>query len=392
MTEPGLFAVGNVAGLYLRVNESGTRQWKLRTVIGGRRGDVGLGGFPSVTLAQAIDKARKARDVIEGGTDPRAKRKQAKAHIEWTFDRCAEEYIELHRPSWKNAKHADQWVSTLNTYASPLIGNKHVRDISVGDVISIIEPHWTTKNETMVRTRNRIELVLGWAASRGYRDKTNPAQWKGNLQHALPKPGKVNQRQHHAALPHQQINALWTRLEAVEGMSAAALRFTILTAARSGETRGAVWSEIDLDTGLWVIPASRMKASREHRVPLSSEAVELLKSLPRFEPAEGQPDYVFPGRTGGTLSDMSLTQVLRRLKVEAVPHGMRSSFADWAAETSYPHEVREMALAHAVGDATVQAYTRTDLLERRRQMMNDWGRYVATPATSASVTNIRKAA
>jgi integrase len=267
-----------------------------------------------------------------------------------------------------------------------------VRDISVGDVLAVIEPHWTTKNETMVRTRNRIELVLGWAASRGYRDKTNPAQWKGNLQHALPKPGKVNQRQHHAALLHQQINALWTRLEAVEGMSAAALRFTILTAARSGETRGAVWSEIDLDTGLWVIPASRMKASREHRVPLSAEAVELLKSLPRFEPAEGQLDYVFPGRTGGTLSDMSLTQVLRRLKVEAVPHGMRSSFADWAAETSYPHEVREMALAHAVGDATVQAYTRTDLLERRRQMMNDWGRYVATPATSASVTHIRKAA
>lgn len=392
LTEPGMHAVGTVAGLYLRIKpDTLTKQWKLRTIIGGRRGDVGLGGYPSVTLAQATEKARQARDDIDNGTDPRAQRRAAKVNIEWTFGRCAEEYIKLHRPSWKNDKHADQWVSTLETYAAPVIGSKHVRDVTVGDVLAVIEPHWLTKNETMVRVRNRIELVLGWAAARGYRDKVNPAQWKGNLEHTLPKPSKVNQRQHHTALPHKKINALWTRLMAVEGTSAKALQWVILTACRSGEARGATWDEIDLEAGLWTIPASRMKAGREHRVPLSAEAVALLQSLPRFEPAEGEPDLIFPGRSGKPLSDMSLTATLRRLKVEAVPHGMRSSFADWAAETSYPHDIREMALAHAVGDSTVQAYTRTDLLERRRQMMQDWGRYVST-TTSASVTSIRRAA
>jgi integrase len=384
--------VGGVTGLALVVKPSGTRSWVLRVVVGGKRSHIGLGGYPDATLAQAHERARQAKDKIHQGIDPLAEKRRRKTEVVWTFDRCAAEYIKLHRPSWKNAKHAEQWVSTLNTYASPTIGEKPVRDVSVGDVLAVIEPHWLTKNETMVRTRNRIELVLGWAASRGYRAKENPAQWKGNLEHTLPKPSKVNQRQHHTALPHKQVNALWERLNTIEGMSAKALQWAILTACRSGEARGATWSEIDLDAGLWTVPAERMKAAREHRVPLSPEALELLQSLPRFVPADGELDLIFPGRAGKQLSDMSLTAVLRRLKVEAVPHGMRSSFADWAADTSYPYEIREMALAHAVGDATVQAYTRTDLLERRRQMMADWGRYITTPATSASVVSIRKAA
>jgi integrase len=390
-TEPGMYAVGTVPGLYLRVKDTHTRQWKLRTMIGGRRGDIGLGGYPAVTLAMATEKARQARELVAQGTDPRAKRKLAKAHIEWTFDRAASEYIELHRAAWKNAKHAAQWVSTLEHYASPVIGFKHVRDVTVSDVLSIIEPHWTTKNETMVRLRNRIELVLSWAAARGYRDKVNPAAWKANLEHTLPKPGKVNKRKHHRALPHQQINALWQRLEAVEGMSSAALRFTILTACRSGEARGATWAEVDLDAGVWIVPAERMKAAREHRVPLSPEALILLQSLPRFEVQDDEQDLVFPGRSGKPLSDMSMTAVLRRLKVDAVPHGFRSSFADWAAETSYPHEIRELALAHSIGDKTVTAYTRTDLMQRRRQMMTDWAGYVTTQS-SASVTSIKRKA
>jgi integrase len=392
LTEPGMHFVGGVTGLALVVKPSGTRSWVLRVAVGGKRSHIGLGGYPDTTLAQAQERARKVKDQIRDGIDPLDEKRRRKTEVVWTFDRCADEYIKLHRPSWKNSKHGDQWINTLKTYVSPVFGDRNVRDITVGDVLGAIEPIWLAKNETAVRVQQRIELVLGWAASRGYRSKENPAQWRGNLQHTLPKPSKVNQRQHHKALPHSQANELWKRLQAVDGMSAKSLQWVILTACRSGEARGATWGEIDIERHLWTVPAARMKSSREHRVPLSDAAIELLESLPRFEPAEGQPDYVFPGRTGGQLSDMSLTAVLRRLKVDAVPHGLRSTFADWSAETTtYPQEIREMALAHSVGDATVQAYTRTDLIERRRQLMDDWARHVTTPATSASVVSIRKA-
>jgi len=401
LAEPGFHSVGGVAGLYLRIADSKAKQtdeakpvqaksWILRTMIGSTRHDIGLGPYPEVSLADARKKATDSKEEIRQGINPIAKRKQDKAHIEWTFGRCADEYIKLHRVGWKSAKHADQWVNTLETYASPVIGNKHVKDVMVGDVLAIIEPHWTTKNETMVRLRNRIELVLGWAGGRGYRDRVNPAAWKGNLEHTLPKPSKVNQRQHHTALPYKQINGLWQRLTELKGTSATALRFAILTACRSGEARGATWGEIDMDAGLWVIPAARMKAGREHRVPLSPEALELLQQQPRFVPADGQPDLLFPGRSGKPLSDMSLTAVLRRLEVEAVPHGFRSTFADWRAEqTTYPHEVAEMALAHTLGDKTRESYQRTDMMERRRQMMQDWARYITTRQTTATVTSIK---
>lgn len=393
LKEPGLHAVGTVSGLYLNVTRVGTRSWILRTKIGNKRADIGLGAYPAVSLALAHEKAQAAKDQIQNGINPIAQRQQKRAVIEWTFDRCASEYIKLHREGWKNAKHADQWESTLAAYASPVIGSKHVRDVTVGDVLAIIEPHWTSKNETMVRTRNRIELVLGWAASRGYRPKDNPAQWRGNLQHSLPKPSKVNNRQHHAALPYKDAHGFMLKLAQVEGMSAKALQWVILTACRSGEARGAAWDEIDLKAGLWTIPKERMKADREHRVPLSAQALELLKSLPRFEPVEGKPDYVFTGRSGGELSDMSLTALIRRMKVDATAHGFRSTFADWAAEqTAYPVELREMALAHTLGNKTREAYQRGDMMERRRAMMGDWATYLTTIPTSASVIQLRGAA
>ena len=392
LTAPGFHAVGTVAGLHLVVTATGARSWILRTKIGTKRSDVGLGGYPAVTLAEAHEKARATKAQISAGVDPLQQRRQNRTTIEWTFDRCAAEYIKLHRDSWKNAKHAAQWESTLATYAAPVIGSKHVRDVTVGDVLAIIEPHWLTKNETMVRLRNRIELVLSWAASREYRPKENPAAWRGNLQHSLPKPSKVNQRQHHAALPAREMHGFFQRLALVEGMAAKALQWVILTACRSGEARGATWGEIDFNAGLWSIPESRMKAGRPHTVPLPPEALELLQSLPRFVPPEGGPDYLFPGRSGGQLSDMSMTALMRRMKVEAVPHGFRASFTEWASElTSYPVELREMALAHALDDKTREAYQRGAMVEKRRQMMADWSRFLTTAPAQATVTSIKRA-
>jgi integrase len=392
ITKPGLNFVGTVSGLGLLVSKNGTRSWVLRTKIGSKRRDVGLGAFPEISLAQAHDKARKAKDAILNGIDPIGERKRLRNQIEWTFDRAAEEYISLHREGWKNAKHAAQWVSTLANYVAPVFGSKHVKDITTGDVLAVIQPHWLTKNETMVRVRNRIELVLGWSASRGYRTTDNPAVWRGHLEHSLPAPSKVNKREHHAAMPYRELHNFIERLAQVDGMSARALEWVILTACRSGEARGATWNEIDLEAGLWTVPGSRMKAGREHRSPLSPQAIKLLQVLPRIQPPDGQPDYLFPGRSGGQLSDMSLTTLMRRMKVNAVPHGMRSSFADWAAEqTNYPVELREMALAHTLGDKTREAYQRTDLMERRRLMMCDWARYLHTKPSTASVTNINAA-
>ena len=371
----GLHAVGTVSGLYLAISASGARSWILRTKIGSKRSDIGLGSYPAVTLAAAHEKAQATKERINLGIDPIAERRASRSIIEWTFKRCAEEYIKLHRDGWKNMKHAQQWENTLETYAYPIMGNKHVRDISVGDVLSVIEPYWSTKNETMVRLRNRIELVLAWAAARGYRPRENPAAWRGNLDATLPKPSKVNKRTAHKALPFDQIHGFISNLRKSEGMSSKCLQWLILTAARSNEARGAKWSEIDEKTASWTIPASRMKAGREHRVPLSKAALALLKTIPKFE---GN-DNIFQGRGNSPLSDMSMTLQMRRMKVDAVPHGFRSTFIDWAAEcTNYPPELREMALAHTLGDKTQAAYQRGDLFERRRALMEDWSSYIDT--------------
>ncbi len=387
LTEPGLHAVGTVAGLRLLVKPTGARSWVLRTMIGTRRAELGLGGYPTVSLAQAIDYAREALQAIRAGSDPAAERRSKRVTVEWTFERTAIAYIAAHRAGWKNAKHADQWGNTLQTYAYPHFGAKHVRDVTKADVLAAIEPIWSTKNETATRVRNRIELVLNYAVQRELRPEgLNPARWRGNLDAALPKPAKVAQVEHHAALPIDGMHAFMQRLRKAEGMGARALEFVILTAARSGEVRGATWPEIDLQAAVWTIPAERMKAGRAHRVPLSDRALELLEALPRFEGC----DLVFPGTKNQPLSDMTLTAVLRRMKVEATAHGFRSTFRDWAAErTSTPNEVAEMALAHAVGDATEAAYRRGDLFEKRRELMTLWARFIDTEPAKGNVRALR---
>ncbi|MDE2368510.1 MAG: integrase arm-type DNA-binding domain-containing protein [Burkholderiales bacterium] len=392
LTEPGLHFVGVVPGLALQVTATGARSWTLRVVIAGKRRDMGLGGYPEVTLAAARDKAREARELIRQGVDPIQRQQAAQSALRaamaeaLTFKECATAYMKAHRAGWKNAKHAQQWENTLKQHAFPIIGELLVRDVKLVQVLAVLEPIWTTTNETAVRLRGRIELVLDWAAARGLRDGLNPARWRGHLDKLLPKPSKVNKAEHHAALPIGDVGAFMVRLRAAEGMGARALEFTILTAARSGEARGATWAEIDLEAKLWTVPGERMKAGKEHRVPLSAEALALLKSLPRMAGSE----LVFPAPRGGMLSDMTLAAVLRRMEVPAVPHGFRSTFRDWAAErTAYPRDVAEMALAHAIGDKVEAAYRRGDLFEKRRLMMADWAQFLGRPEVKGNVIDMQ---
>lgn len=392
LTKPGLCFVGNVPGLALQVTPTGARSWVLRVMVGGRRRDMGLGNYPSVLLAEARKKAREARELIREGVDPIERQRAAQSALRaavadaLTFRQCAEAYMAIHEAGWKNAKHAQQWRNTLETYAYPVMGDLLVGDVGKGHVLAALQPIWTAKNETASRLRGRIELVLSYAMQAGYRPEgLNPARWRGGLDKLLPPPSKVNGRAHHLALPVSEVGAFVARLRAAEGMGARALDFAILTAARSGEARGATWAEIDADAKVWTVPAGRMKAGKEHRVPLSADALALLKALPRM----GGTDLVFPAPRGGVLSDMTLTAVMRRMEVAAVPHGFRSTFRDWAAErTNYPSDVAEMALAHAIGDKVEAAYRRGDLFEKRRKMMADWATFIATPEKKASVIDL----
>ncbi len=377
----GLHAAGGATGLYLRVAPTGARNWILRVTIGNRRRDMGLGGWPDVPLTEARDRARTARRKIEAGIDPIEERKSTKDTLRATlsFAECAKRTkrtIEAKRPEWKSAKHAEQWKNTLDTYTKPIIGNMPVDMIELRHVVEILSPLWTEKTETATRVRSRIEAVLAWATVSGFRKGDNPARWRGNLDAVLAKPGKVKRVVHHAAMPIDALPDFATALRAQEGIAPRALEFLILTAARSGEVRGATWQEIDLDAAVWIVPAQRMKASKEHRVPLAARVVAIVKAMPRMAGS----DYVFPAVRGGQLSDMALNAVMRRMKADAVPHGFRSTFRDWTAErTAYPRDVAEMALAHAIGDKVEAAYRRGDLLEKRTRLMTDWAKFVATP-------------
>jgi integrase len=296
----------------------------------------------------------------------------AQRSAQQSFSTVAAAYIAQHEKSWKNAKHSAQWTATLQKYAQPVIGALLVRDVTTAHVIKVLEPIWTTKTETASRVRSRIELVLDFATARGLREGPNPARWRGNLDAALPKASKLAKVQHHAAVAVDQMGVFVAQLRAQNGMGARALEFAILTAARSGEVRNATWSELDLRAALWTVPASHMKAGREHRVPLSKPAIKLLEALPAGEPS----DFLFPGLRG-PLSDMSLTAVLKRMKVEATAHGFRSSFRDWVSEhTSHSSEVAEMALAHAVDDKVEAAYRRGDLFGKRMALMDDWAAFL----------------
>jgi integrase len=378
----------------------------LRVVVAGKRRDVGLGAYPGVTLAAAREKAAEARSLVRNGIDPveqaRAARSQLQAETAkaLTFEQCAAAFIKAHREGWKNAKHAQQWQSTLAQWAFPKMGALLVRDVDQAHVLAVLEqpanpaqpegPNlWGGKTETASRVRGRIESVLAWATARGMRQGENPARWRGHLDKLLPKPSKVAKVEHHAALPVADMGAFMVRLRQMQGSGAKALEFAILTAARSGEVRGMTWAELDLQVGIWTVPASRMKAKKEHRVPLSNEALALIKAQPRIAETE----LVFAGAGGRMLSDMTLTATLRRMEVAATAHGFRSTFRDWAGErTAYPREVIEHALAHQLKDKAEAAYARGDLFDKRRRLMQDWSAFVdSVGAPSAEVIPMNRA-
>ena len=373
----GAHAVGGVPGLYLQI-VGGSRAWVLRFVAGDKRRRMGLGSYPGVTLAQARDKARAARQLIDQGQDPIQSRqavmhKAAAARARaLTFCKASEQFIAAREAEWRNPKHRTQWVNSLATYADPVIGQLDVGDITQQHVLQVLEPIWRTKTETASRVRGRIEQILDWAAVRGHRRGENPARWTGHLDKLLPKPSKIARVEHHRAIDVDHAPAVVASIMASAGLGAQALLLQVLTATRSGEVRGALWGEIDLDAAVWSISAERMKAQRPHRVSLSGQAVALLRLQSRVEGCE----LVFPSAKRTLLSDVTLLAVMRRLKLDAVPHGFRSTFRDWAAErTDYPRDLIEMALAHAIESKVEAAYRRGDMLARRGQLMQDWADY-----------------
>ncbi|RAI01010.1 integrase [Acuticoccus sediminis] len=357
-------------GLYLHVKPGGWRGWKFITNKGGRRREKGLGAFPKVTLADARKAAARIRLAMDDGEDPFAKAEAAPTVP--TFANAAEQFIDGMEAGWKNPKHRQQWRNTLDTYCKPM-ADKSVAEIDTNDVLACLTPIWTAKAETASRVRGRIERVLDFARARGWRNGINPALWRGHLSAILPAAGKLK-RGHHGAMPYPDVPALMKTLAERRGTAARALTFTILTAARSGEVRGATWAEIDLDKAVWIVPADRMKAGREHRVPLSPPALAVLEALPK-----GGPDaLVFPGqKKDRPMSDMTLGAVLKRMELNNFTvHGFRSCFSTWVTEcTDATIEVREAALAHAAGDRVAAAYNRSDHFARRRALMDDWATY-----------------
>jgi integrase len=387
--------------LYLFVRGTG-RTWVFRyTAPDGLRRNMGLGSLDSIPLARARAEAAKLRAEVRdplSPSDPQERRKQERAGARldqarrMTFQRCAEAYIDSQKHGWKNPKHTAQWESTLATYVYPLIGDLPIAEVDTALVIKCLDPIWTTRNETARRIRGRVESILDWARTSGFRTGENPARWKGHLENILAAPSKVQVVKHHAALPIGEVGTFMQLLRQREGVGARALEFAILTAARSGEVRGATWSEIDLSGLVWTIPAERMKAGKEHRVPLSPRAVEILKGMGKVTGSE----FVFPGaKPDRPMSDMTLTSVLRRMdRGDLTAHGFRSTFRDWAGETTNSsREVIEHALAHQLKDKAEAAYARGSLFQKRRRLMDNWATYCATVrGESANVVEIRGAA
>jgi integrase len=392
-TVRGLYADG--WGLYLLVGRNGTKSWVYRYRQDGRLRDMGLGPLRLVSLAEAREEAQVWRKLRHKGADPIAARRAEKAEKRLqsaraiSFRQCAERYIAAHRAGWKNAKHAAQWPSTLATYAYPIFGEFAVQAVDVALVMQALEPIWQNKPETASRVRQRIEAVLDWAKALKFREGENPARWRGHLENLLPAPTKIRQVEHHAALPYSEIGAFMGAVRGQEGVAARALELTILTAARTGEVIGAGWDEFDLAGGMWTVPAERMKAQREHRVPLSAPALALLTALHETRTGE----FVFSGaRRGKPISNMAMLMLLRRMgRGELTAHGFRSTFRDWAAErTNFPSKIAEMALAHVVSDKVEAAYRRGDLVAKRRQLMDAWGRYCTAPPAAGEVVALRR--
>lgn len=405
LTRPGWHAVGGVAGLLLQirvpsgVSSTLSRSWVLRLRMAGKRQPLGLGPYPQVTLAEAREQARQLVQEARKGVDLMAKKRAlrsallAKATKNKTFAECAAAYLKAHATDYSNEKHRKQWSSTLETYAYPIIGKLLVSDIGMRHVLDVLQQPsvdrkkrvgtlWEVKTETAKRLLDRIRAVLDYSTVNEYRSGMNPATWKGYLDTQLAAPGPLKKVRHQPALPYNHIGAFMARVRKNTSVSARAIEFLILTGVRSGSVRLATWSEIDLSQSLWVIPAAHTKRRVEHRVPLQPQAIQLLQALPRIAGTE----IIFPNNQGKRLSDMALSQLMRgmrergELTEDAVPHGFRSTFRDWAAEqTNYPDEIRKAASGHAVGDAVKTAYQRTDLLEKRRQLMNDWANFLDQP-------------
>ena len=402
------FAVGGVSGLVLQITPTGSRAWLLRTQVGDKRREIGMGGFPDVTLAMARERARVAKDKIRQGIDPVVERKAARAALSTaqrrglTFADAVDRCLAAKLDAFGNSKHRDQWRNTLQTYATPELGAMLVQDITVQDVVRVLEPIWQEKTETATRVRGRIEAVMSWATVAGHRSGDNPARWLGNLKELLPAASKVAKSDNQPAVQIEDAPRWFAAIRARDGMGSRAVEFAALTAARSQEVRGAQWDEIDLKSGMWTIPAQRMKMDREHRVPLAPEAIAMLKVLPRF----ADNPLVFPAPRGGKLSDMTLSAAMKRLhetdvsqgepgfvdrvsKRPAVPHGLRSTFRDWVAEhTHFPGDMAEVALAHKISNAAEASYRRGDMIEKRRAMMGAWSGYLTGKVAGGNVISI----
>lgn len=378
LTDAGFYAVGGAKGLYLNVSSAIVRSWILRYTWGVKRKDLGLGGYPAISLKRAREKALEAHNNIDKGIDPVEKKRSEREAIKkeqanrLTFMDAALRCHALKSPEFRNYKHSRDWISTLERHAFPTLGNMPIQDIDTPHILKMLEPIWQTKTETATRVRQRTEAVLTWATVSKYRKGDNPARWDGNLKELLPNPSKITKVKHFTALPWQQVGQFIVDLRKRPGVSAKALEFSILTAARSGEVRGMTWDEVDLGSRVWTIPEDRIKAGRLHKVPLSDTAIAILEALPRFD---GVP-FVFPSYKGGMLSNNGLLSVMKRMGLDAVPHGFRSTFKDWARNcTSYPDEVSELALAHVNSDSTRAAYARDELLPQRAMLMNDWATF-----------------
>jgi integrase len=380
-------------GLYLQVSAGGAKSWIFRFTLDGRAREMGLGPVHAIPLAEARKRATECRRMRVDGIDPIEARsahrgwKKLEAAKAMTFDACAAAYIAAHEASWRNAKHREQWRNTLSSYAGPVFGSLPVQSIDVGLVMKALEPIWHTKPETATRLRGRIEAVLDWATVRSYRNGENPARWRGHIDKLLPARSKVHKVKHHPALPYNEMADFMTALRNQEGIAARALEFLIVTGARTGEVINAPWDEIDLNEKLWVVAAARMKAEREHRVPLSAAAMAVLKRMKEICESE----FVFAGgKQGKPLSNMAMLAVLKRIgRGDLTCHGFRSTFRDWAAEsTNFPREVVEMALAHTIESKVEAAYRRGDLFQKRRQLMEAWARFCVTTRSRSEVVPI----
>ena len=410
LNKPGLY--GDGGGLTLQITPSGSKSWLFRYMLAGKAHGMGLGPTHTISLAEARQKALEARKLLLDGLNPlevKKEARQAKAlerAKRMTFDQCAKAYIDAHKAGWRNEKHIQQWTNTIEAYASPFFGHLPVADVDTALVVKSLSLIWQTRPETASRLRGRIESVLGWATTSGYRVGENPARWKGHLENLLANVSKTARIQNHPSLPWQKISDFMSALHKREGSAARAVEFAILTACRSGEVRGAQWSEFDFTEKVWTIPAERMKAGREHQVPLSNATLAILATMEADSASDVRratsPDpspYVFPGSKGQILSDMSLTAVVRRMNTEEekpiwvdptgkgiTVHGFRATFRMWTAETtSYPREVAEHALAHQLPDAVERAYQRGTQFAKRKSLMADWA--LQCTANKPQITN-----